>query len=156
MLETTRRPDMKFMYWGVSEELFRLSSAFFRRVGNRGHALQSAGPPLRRIEVLKELPAQNPGVLDLTIDDDNLGMVPQLTPKWLSRIVQVLKRNRWAGFTARERFPFDHDWPLAYLSRAAWHEDVRPDDVARDQLSAVCGTPSARKRCSTDSMRSSG
>ena len=146
VLETTRRPDMKFMYWGVSEELFPIIERILPAGWEIG-VMPSNQPVrlLRRIEVLKELPAQNPGVLDLTIDDDNLGMVPQLTPKWLSRIVQVLKRNRWAGFTARERFPFDHDWPLAYLSRAAWHEDVRPDDVARDQLTAVCGPECAEE-----------
>ncbi len=146
VLETTRRPDMKFMYWGVSEELFPIVDRILPAGWEIG-VMPSNQPVrlLRRIEVLKELPAQNPGVLDLTIDDDNLGMVPQLTPKWLSRIVQVLKRNRWAGFTARERFPFDHDWPLAYLSRAAWHEDVTPDEVARDQLGAVCGSGCAEE-----------
>ena len=146
VLETTRRPDMKFMYWGVSEELFPIVDRILPAGWEIG-VMPSNQPVrlLRRIEVLKELPAQNPGVLDLTIDDDNLGMVPQLTPKWLSRIVQVLKRNRWAGFTVRERFPFDHDWPLAYLSRAAWHEEVTPDEVARDQLTAVCGPECAEE-----------
>ena len=146
VLETTRRPDMKFMYWGVSEELFPIVDRILPAGWEIG-VMPSNQPVrlLRRIEVLKELPAQNPGVLDLTIDDDNLGMVPQLTPKWLSRIVQVLKRNRWAGFTVRERFPFDHDWPLAYLSRAAWQEDVTPDEVARDQLTAVCGAECAEE-----------
>ena len=63
MLETTRRPDMKFMYWGVSEELFPIIERILPAGWEIG-VMPSNQPVrlLRRIEVLKELPAQNPGV----------------------------------------------------------------------------------------------
>src|SRR5690606_4506137 len=48
-------------------------------------------------------------------------------------------RDGWQGVVARERFSGDHDWPLAYLARAAWDPEVTPDEVARDQLRAICG-----------------
>ena len=40
---------------------------------------------LERIEILKDLPAENPGVMDLTLDDDSIGVVPQLTTNFLLR-----------------------------------------------------------------------
>jgi len=94
---------------------------------------------LKRIEVLKDLPSRVQGILNLTLDDDNIGVMPQLTTNSLHEIIQVMKRHGWQGIIARERFPGDHDWPLAYLARAAWDPDVTPDQVARDQLRAICG-----------------
>jgi hypothetical protein len=138
--ENLGRPDIKFMYWGVSEELFPILDRILPRGWEIG-VMPSNQPNhlLERIEILKDLPSENPGVLDLTIDDDNIGVVPQLTPNSLHRIVQVLKSNGWAGFVARERFPGDHDWPLAYLARAAWDADANPDAIGFDLLSALCG-----------------
>jgi len=138
--ESLRRPNLKFMYWGISEELFPIIERILPAGWEIG--VMPANQPshlLERIEVLKELPSQNPGVLDLTIDDDNIGVVPQLTSNALHKIVQVLKRNGWAGFVARERFPADHDWALTYLSKAAWDPEATPETVGRDLLGAVCG-----------------
>jgi Glycosyl hydrolase family 67 N-terminus len=138
--ESFRRPDIKFMYWGVSEELFPIVNRILPRGWEIG-VMPSNQPShlLERIEILKDLPTENPGVLDLTLDDDNIGVVPQLTPNSLHQIVQVLKRNGWAGFAARERFPGDHDWPLTYLAKAAWDAGVNPDATGLDLMSAVCG-----------------
>lgn len=138
--ETFRRPDIKFMYWGVSEELFPIVNRILPRGWEIG-VMPSNQPThlLERIEILKDLPPENPGVMDLTLDDDNIGVVPQLTPNSLHQIVQVLKSNGWAGFVARERFPGDHDWPLSYLAKAAWDDHVDPDAIGLDLLSAVCG-----------------
>jgi len=142
--ETFRRPDIKFMYWGVSEELFPIVNRILPRGWEIG-VMPSNQPShlLERIEILKDLPPENPGVMDLTLDDDNIGVVPQLTPNSLHQIVQVLKRNGWAGFAARERFPGDHDWPLTYLAKAAWDADVNPNTTGLNLLSAVCGTECA-------------
>jgi hypothetical protein len=95
---------------------------------------------LKRREIFNTFPTKEiPGSLTLTLDDDNIGVMPQLTTKPVHELVQDLRRNGWAGFVARERFPGDHDWPLAYLARAAWDPEVTPDAVARDQLGGVCG-----------------
>ncbi len=143
-IEYFRRPNLKFMYWGVSEELFPILDRILPQGWEIG-VMPSNQPShlLERIEILKDLPSQNPGVLDLTLDDDNIGIVPQLTTNSLYQIVQVLKRNGWAGFVARERFPGDHDWPLAYLAKAAWDPNANPDAVGLDLFSVVCGTQCA-------------
>lgn len=135
-----RRPDIKFMYWGVSEELFPIVNRILPRGWEIG--VMPANQPshlLERVEILKDLPVENPGVLDLTLDDDNIGIVPQLTSNSLHQIVQVLKRNGWAGLVARERFPGDHDWPLNYLAKAAWDANATPDAVGLDLLTVICG-----------------
>ena len=136
------------MYWGVSEELFPIVNRVLPRGWELG-VMPSNQPNhlLERIEILKDLPAENPGVMDLTLDDDNIGVVPQLTTNFLPQIVQVLKSNGWSGFVARERFPGDHDWPLAYLAKAAWDAQANPNTIGLDLLSAVCG-----KDCAANMM----
>ena len=78
------------------------------------------------------------GLLHLTLDDDNVGVMPQITISAVHELVKELRKG-WAGFSARERFPADHDWVLAYLSRAGWDAEATPDTVAADFLQGVCG-----------------
>jgi hypothetical protein len=134
------RPNLRFMYWGPSEELFPVLDRILPPDWEIG-TMPSNHPSevLKRLDVLKHLPAKIAGVMDVTLDDDNIGVMPQLTTNSLHRILQEMKSNGWAGFVARERFPGDHDWPLAYLARAAWDSKVTPDQVAREQLDALCG-----------------
>jgi hypothetical protein len=140
------RPGLRFMYWGPVEELFPVLDRILPSDWEIG-TMPSNHPSevLKRLDVLQRLPAKIGGVMDVTLDDDNIGVMPQLTTNSLHRIVQEMKRNRWAGFVARERFPGDHDWPLAYLARAAWDNEVTPDRVAAEQLGALCG-----ERCASE------
>lgn len=142
-LKGLRRADIKFMYWGPVEELFPILDRILPHGWEMG-AMFSNHPSvlLKRIEVLKTLPKQIPGVMDLTLDDDNIGVLPQLTTHSLHKLIQVMKRHGWAGIVARERFPGDHDWPMNYLARAAWGDKITPDDVARDLIGAICGDKS--------------
>jgi hypothetical protein len=95
---------------------------------------------LPRAEILNTLPTnQIPGIMDVTLDDDVVGIVPQFRPTVLHQVLQELHRRGWTGFTARERFPGDHDSVLAYLSRAGWDSNATPDTVASDLLRHVCG-----------------
>ena len=141
VLKDTLRPDMKFMCWGPAEELWPLLGRIFPQgteVGVMPDNFQTH--VLRRREIFSTFPTQEvAGSLSLTLDDDNIGLIPQLTTKPVHELVKTLHQNGWAGFDARERFPGDHDWPLAYLARAAWDPKITPDEVARDQLGAVCG-----------------
>lgn len=95
---------------------------------------------LKRREIFSRFPTREVvGVLDLTLDDDNVGLLPQMTINSVHELVADLRGSKWAGFVARERFPGDHDWPLAYLARAAWDAGTTPSGVARDLLLAICG-----------------
>lgn len=139
-LAGTSRPDMRFVYWGPAEELYPALDHILPH--NWEMEVMPSNQPsilLERIEVLKTLPRHIASVMCLTIDDDNIGVMPQLTTNSLHKIIQVMKRVGWSGYMARERYPCDHDWALAYLSQTAWNDDVTPDDVARDQVGAICG-----------------
>lgn len=141
LLQTTLRPDMKFMWWGPAEELWPLLGRILPRgteVGVMPDNFQTH--LLKRREIFSRFPTQEVvGVLDLTLDDDNVGLLPQMTVNSVHELVADLRGNKWAGFVARERFPGDHDWPLAYLARSAWEPGTTPSGVARDLLPAICG-----------------
>jgi hypothetical protein len=137
----SKRPDMKFLYWGFAEELFPI--------------LPKVLPPnselevmpdnflthlLQRSDILKKLsdgPIQP--IINLTVDDDNIGIVPQLTTSSLQKVLKILRETGWEGIVARERFPGDHDTEMAFLARAAWDPNADPDKIASEQLAAACG-----------------
>jgi hypothetical protein len=141
VLNGTRRPDMKFIYGDVAEELFPILSRILPR-GWETAAIVDYTPSrvLRRQEVLRTMPCREiPCNLVQTLDDDNIGVVPQLTTCSLYKLTQDLLRDGWAGFILRQRFIADHDPSMAYLARSAWDRDATPEAVERDQLRTVCG-----------------
>ena len=133
---------MKFFYAEPGEELYPLLGRILPH-GWEVSAMPENQPEhfLPRAHILDTLPTQQiPGSMDLTLDDDVVGLVPQLRPAILHTVVQELQRRGWTGFTARERFPGDHDAVLAYLSRAGWDPNPdTPDAVAEDLIRHVCG-----------------
>jgi hypothetical protein len=138
----SKRPDMKFLYWGFAEELFPI----LPRVLPPNSEMEVMPDNflthlLERTEILKSLsggPIQP--IIDLTVDDDNIGIVPQITTSSLQKVLKILRETSWKGFVARERFPGDHDTELAYMARAAWDPNADPDKIASEQLRATCGT----------------
>jgi hypothetical protein len=143
----SKRPDMKFVYWGFAEELFPL----LPRVLPPNSELEVMPDNflthlLERSDILKKLSAGpiRP-IINLTVDDDNIGIVPQLTTSSLQKVLKILRETGWDGVVARERFPGDHDTELAYLARAAWDANADPDKIAFEQLTAACG-----RRCGAE------
>jgi hypothetical protein len=146
-VKDSKRPDMKFLYWGFAEELYPI--------------LPKVLPPDSELEVMPEnfldQLLERPGILktvsggpirpiiNLTMDDDNIGILPQMTTSAMDKVLKILRETRWDGVVARERFPGDHDTELAFLARAAWDADADPDKIASGQLKAVCGA-----RCGED------
>ena len=143
----SKRPDMKFLYWGFAEELFPILGGVLPPGSELG-VMPDNFPDhlLERSEILHRLGTGSfRPIIDLTIDDDNIGIVPQLTTSALPRLLDILRQTGWNGFVARERFPGDHDAELAYLARAAWDKNTDPDKIASEQLQAACG-----KACGQD------
>jgi hypothetical protein len=134
-------PDIKLMCWGPAEELWPLLGKILRpgtEVGVMPDNFQT--DLLQRREIFTQFPSREvPGVLDLTLDDDNIGLVPQMNLQRTHELVTILQQNKWAGFVARERFPGDHDLPLVYLAQAAWDAKATPPSVARWLFTGVCG-----------------
>jgi hypothetical protein len=149
LLKDTLHPDMKFLYAEPAEELFPLLGRVLP-AGWEVSAMPENQPEhfLPRVEVLDTLPTHKiPGSMDVTLDDDVVGLVPQLRPTVLHTVLQELQRHGWTGFTARERFPGDHDAVLAYLSRAGWDPNATPEGMAEDLIRHVCG-----EACSADML----
>jgi hypothetical protein len=147
LVKGTLRPDMKFLYAEPAEELFPLLARILPK-GWEVSAMPENQPEhfLPRAEVLDTLPTrQIPGSMDVTLDDDVVGIVPQFRPTVLQKVLQELNRRGWTGFTARERFPGDHDAILAYLSRAGWDKNAAPYAITHDLISHVCGGACAQE-----------
>ena len=143
-LRNTRRPDMKFIYNSVAEELFPILNCF---VPDGWETLNfvdyTASRIVQRREVLQNVPSNNiPCSLIYTLHDDNVGVLPQLATGSLHELTQDLRRHGWAGFSTRYWLIGDHDPCIAYLSRASWesvNQEVTPTAVYRDQIRATCG-----------------
>ena len=95
---------------------------------------------LRRRSVLGHVPAkQIPTTLVLLLQEDNIGVVPQLTTGSLHELLGEMRKNSLAGFCTRQWMISDLDPCAAYLSKAAWDAGITPAMVYRDQIRSVCG-----------------
>ena len=90
---------MKFVYWGFAEELFPI--------------LPKVLPPNSELEVMPDNflthLLQRPGILkklsdgpiqpiiNLTVDDDNIGIVPQMTTSSLQKVLKILRETGMGG-----------------------------------------------------------
>src|SRR5262249_12212361 len=140
LLEGTLRPNRKFIYAEPAEELYPLLDRILP-AGWEVSMMPENQPEhfLPRAQILDTLPTRtNPGVMDITLDDDVVGIVPQIPPTVIETMLKELHRHNLSGFTARERFPGDHDAILAYMGRVAWDANATPDTVTRDLVTHVC------------------
>ena len=108
VLEHTSRPDMRFIFNGVAEELFpvlpRLLPAGWELMNNVDY---TPARILTRREVLRYTPDSDIPVTMLihTLHDDNVGVLPQLATGSLHELTQDMYRHGWAGFSRVSRDP---------------------------------------------------
>ena len=142
VLEDTHRPDIKFIYNSVAEELFPILSCVVPAGGETLNFVDyTASRIVQRRDVLKNVPSSDiPCSLIYTLHDDNVGILPQLATGSLHQLTKDLQQYGWSGFSTRYWLISDHDPCVAYLARASWSENVTPDTVYRDQIQVVCGT----------------
>jgi len=143
-LKGTSRPDMRFIYVQVAEELMRIVP---RIVPHGWEALNfidyNPSRIVERQEVLETAPVrQIPESLIFTLHDDNIGLVPQLEAEPLAKLTALLIKYGWAGFSTRYWLTGDHDPVIAYIAKASWNADATLDDVERDLIRSVCGSDS--------------
>jgi len=141
VLEGTRRPDMKFTYESVSEELYPVLDRIFPAGTEMLNSVDyTPSRIVKRRAVLQNVPSRKlSSILIYTLEDDNIGMVPQLMTGSLYQLTQDLLRWGWAGYLTRYWIVGGQDPNVGYLARAAWDRTATPDTVDRDQLKAVCG-----------------
>ncbi len=141
ILPKTVKPDAKFMYYEISEELFPI----LKRVLGKGSELSivldyTPTRVLRRQNVLATVPEPEiPTILALTLQDDGVGVPPQLTTGNLHKLVTAMREHGMSGFCTRQWMISDLDPCVAYLAKAAWDKTATPDAAYRDQILAVCG-----------------
>ena len=140
-LKESRRPDMKFIYNSVAEELFPVLGSLVPHDWETLNFVDyTASRIVKRREVLKNVPSQEHACsLIYTLHDDNVGLLPQLATGSLHELTKDLIRHGWAGFSTRYWLIADHDPCIAYLSKAAWEKNITHEDVYQDQIRAVCG-----------------
>ena len=141
VLEGTRRPDMRFVFCDVAEELLPVLGRLLPPGGEILSAVDyTPSRILKRRRVLAQAPSREvPCGLIHTLHDDNVGLLPQLATGSIAELTRDLQRYGWAGFSTRYWLTGDHDPCVAYLAKAAWERDLTPETVYRDQLRAACG-----------------
>lgn len=141
ILQGTKRPKIIVCYEGLAEELFPILGRILPPGSEALHEIDyTPSRVVHRQAVLNGVSnSKIPSVLIYTLNDDNIGPIPQLTTDSLSTLTKLLVRDGWSGFSTRYWNIGDQDTNVAYLSRASWDTDATPTGVAKDQLEAVCG-----------------
>ena len=139
-LKDSRRPDVKFVFGAIAEELYPLLGRILP-AGSEVLNFVDYTPSriVERREALEEVPGGVPALLIYTLHDDNVGPFPQLTTGSLHELTGDLVRHGWTGFSTRYWLVADHDPCVGYLSKAAWVEGTTPEFVYGDLARAVCG-----------------
>jgi len=141
VLDGTRRPDVRFVFNSVAEELFPILAQIAPPGAETMNFVDyTPARIVKRRDALRRVPAREiPSTLIYTLHDDNVGLLPQLATGSLHELTKDLRDQGWAGFSTRYWLIADHDPCVAYLARAAWDASATPEAVYRDQIAAACG-----------------
>ncbi len=95
-------------------------------------------------DLLKTVPAKSvPSSLILTLADDNVGVLPQMSYSSMKHLVDELRTDGWEGFSTRYWIVGDLDFSAYYLSRASFQSDLTSQQVLTDMLIPTLGEASA-------------
>lgn len=90
--------------------------------------------------MLRKVPASEmPAIVVYNLNNDNIGVVPQVntTPRY--ELTQELQRDGWRGFRLMSYLDTDLDPTVAYGAGVAWDRNSTPHSVDSDLIRAVCG-----------------
>jgi hypothetical protein len=91
-------------------------------------------------EVLKTVPAKTvPSSLILTLADDNVGMLPQMSYSSLQKLISEISAGGWEGFSTRYWIVGDLDFSAYYLSRASFTPDLTPRQALEQLTTPALG-----------------
>jgi len=103
---------------------------------------------VRRIHCMEYLDAKKvPAALSVTLQDDNVGWVPQVATENIHILLQAMHRLGWEGYFTRFWPIGDLDPPAAYMARASWDASVTPRAVYEDHFAHVYGEASVEPFC---------
>jgi hypothetical protein len=91
-------------------------------------------------ELLARVPARSvKSSLILTLADDNVGVLPQLSTSQLHTLMGHLRKHGWEGFSTRYWIIGDLDPSVHYLSRASFDAGMTPQAAYDDLITPICG-----------------
>ena len=141
ILPASRKPDAKLVYYEVAEELFAILPRVLPKDAELLVVLDyTPTRVLRRPEAFDKIPSKElPTILAVTLQDDGVGVPPQLTTGSLHKLVGLMREHGLAGFCTRQWMISDLDPSVAYLAKAAWDAGTTPETTSRDLIRDVCG-----------------
>lgn len=141
LISKTHKPDAKLVVYEVAEELWPILPRILPKNSEMVIVMDyNSTRVLRRRSVIATLPAKEiPTTMILSLHDDSVGMLPQLTTSSLHELVGDLRKAGVTGFGTRQWLISDHDASTAYLAKSAWDPDTTPEAVYTAQIRAVCG-----------------
>jgi hypothetical protein len=139
-----KRPDGR----GVEPVIVEVDTALYpvldKLLPRGASALHFVDYTARRVAMNKDLLANVPAKavkssLILTLADDNVGVLPQLTTSHLHTLVGQLRKLGWDGFSTRYWIVGDLDPCVHYLARASFDATATPTAVYDDLITPLCG-----------------
>jgi hypothetical protein len=132
----------KFLLDSVAEELFPYLAQMAPWASETLNSVDyTPARILRRVETLRRIAAGHlPAALIYTLQDDNVGVLPQLETGSLHKLNIELRGDGWDGFSTRYWLVGEQDPCVAYLAKVAWNAETTPEQVYRDQLRVICGS----------------
>ena len=96
--------------------------------------------------LLKSVPAKAvPSSLILTLADDNVGVLPQMSYSSLKTLVDELCADGWEGFSTRYWIVGDLDFSAFFLSRASFNPALTPRQALDDLVTPALGEGTAER-----------
>jgi len=149
VLQNARQGDMKVIYENVCEELFPVLEQILP-AGSETLNFVDYTPAriIRRQDTLAALGGgEIPASLICTLNDDNIGLLPQLTTGSLHQLIREIRKHGWEGISTRYFLTGDQDPSVIYLGQVAWDDKVTPAVVRTGLTTDVCG-----KQCVADML----
>jgi len=98
---------------------------------------------VRKLDSMEDVDASKvPVSLTVTLQDDNVGSLPQVATDSIHVLLQTMHRLGWRGYRTRYWPVGDLDPAVAYLARASWDAAVTPHAAYRDHVAHVYGEDS--------------
>lgn len=144
--QTFRRPDGK----PVEINITQVDTALFPVLDKLGmpdagwmHFVDyTARRVVQNTDLLRRLPASarsSRHALILTLADDNVGVLPQMSTPHLHRLIGQMREQGFHGFSTRYWLIGDLDHTVLYLSRAGFDTQATPDTVLQELIDPMCG-----------------
>ena len=103
---------------------------------------------VRRMHYMESLDADRVrGHLNITLQDDNTGWLPQVATQSIDLLLREMQRLKWQGFCTRSWPIGDLDPTVAYMARACWNRDTTPGAAYEDHFCHAYGPEAKEDLC---------